>query len=157
MTPQQARAVRDLLSAWYTDFMPPKVKKAELMVAHHGCCGGSDVDFHMIATEEGWDTELHPAVGTGRWNQTEHIMEVAPDSVRRVHEPTTPLLRNMDIVRASQAVLATPRWMPGGEPTSPRGEGTWHAMRKAEEAGVPLVVVYPDGSVVGDVPWSPKK
>jgi hypothetical protein len=106
-------------------------------VVHHGDCIGWDATMHGIARELGMRVELHPPSDDSKraW------CAMLPGEV--VHPPKSYLQRNGDIARGRDILVACPRNELGEELRS----GTWSTVRRARDAGVPVVVVRPSGRV----------
>lgn len=109
---------------------------------HHGVAEGADAAAHVLARLLGWSIVGHPGVrkdGTAakRAYWLKGFTEVLPE---------LPMLkRNRAIVAGASILLATPRG-----PERMRGSGTWATVRYARAAGVPVLLFWPDGSVVAD-------
>ncbi len=123
MTEEQAASVRGLLCS----LRPTEV--------HHGDAIGADSDFHNLVRT--WCPDcvihVHPCnlSDQRRFCQADVLYEVLP-----------PLLRNSDIVKAADVMIATP-----AEAQEQIRGGTWSTIRKARQAGKPLHIVLPDGVV----------
>jgi hypothetical protein len=128
-TPEQRRTFEALVGA-----LP-----AGPHTLHHGDCVGVDLQCHDL-----WSDILlpicwvvvHPplderyrAHAGGR-----HVMVLSPKEYRA---------RDADLARACDVLWAFPE---GPEHNYPRS-GTWMTVRMARRAGVPVVVVRPDGGV----------
>jgi hypothetical protein len=100
---------------------------------HHGDCVGADHDMHRIAEANGQRIVVHPPSDNRlrAWCKGEIILSPRPY-----------LDRNRDIVGACTTLLATPAEMEEQD----KG-GTWYTVRFARRRGVPVIVVWPDGSV----------
>jgi hypothetical protein len=107
--------------------------------AHHGDCIGADAEFFLILCgireETGRPCKIisHPSTIKATNANT-------PSDV--IHEPLPPLERDAIIARKAELMFATPR----GFEEEVRS-GTWTTVRRAREAGTPLKVIWPDGSV----------
>lgn len=134
MTPAQKHVVEQLLS-----------KIAQLRIYdlwfEHGDCTGSDEEAHLIAQNIGYRIRLHPP--------TNHRLRAycVADMVEVVQIYS---IRNQNIVRSSDVIIATPA------ETTPqkRGSGTWQVIRLAQKAKKPLMVVYGDGFLEGHNDWA---
>ena len=105
--------------------------------AHHGDCIGSDERFHKIATELGYRIHVHPP-------SNEKLRTFCPIRNGDVIELSKDYkIRNADIVRESQLLIATPHFdeKDGGSIYS----GTWSTIRIARRRNVPYVIFYSDG------------
>ena len=124
MTREQALAVV-IVAASY-------VKQGERWTAHHGDCIGADEGFHDLAHNVGATIVGHPS--------THNLRAYREFDVE--HDRKAPMVRNADIVRESDVMIACPY-----EATEqPRG-GTWATIRMARMARKPLAIVLPDGTV----------
>lgn len=103
--------------------------------AHHGDCVGADAQFHEICLGVGVPVVIHPPSETKKRAYCENAQSVL--------EPRDYLKRNRDIVDAVEKLLATP-----DGPEKVRS-GTWSTIRYARKKGIEVVVVMPDGSLVG--------
>ena len=108
----------------------------------HGMCVGSDVQFHEMAKALGYFIVGCPGtIYSEPWQRA----NVTCDLVM----PEKPMLmRNGDIVRESDVMIATPKQM-----KESIRSGTWTTVRYARYEGKPLCILYPDGtSTVEGVP-----
>lgn len=124
MTPVQQRMVEGLLRAW------------EPKEFHHGDCIGADAQAADIARRLGIYIVSHPCTGVhDRWRAG-----TVSDTTLTCSSPRA---RNTDIVRCSTRMIAAP------SSTKPqfRGSGTWMTIRISTRLQVPLIIVWPDGSV----------
>jgi len=101
---------------------------------HHGCCVGGDAWGHACALALGIPIHGHPAAHP--------LRDTTLAGFAVLHEPLPPLVRNARIA-ACDLVIAAPL-LP--EDLAPRS-GTWHTVRLARAAGVPVEVLqrYRDG------------
>lgn len=108
------------------------------LVCHHGCCSGSDKQFHDLCRELGVGKIVgHPAFEEGhKWRG---VMDDECDEVRPIEKP---LVRNGHIVEESLILFATPK-----ENIDEQRSGTWSTIRMSRKAGQPRLVIYPDGSI----------
>lgn len=105
-----------------------------LLIAHHGDCVGADAQFHSICRQNGARIIVHP--GAPGPNQAE-----CEGDERLAGKPN--LERNVDIVAASQIMIAAP--LQSMQPV--RGGGTWYTVRRTRTLEIPLALVLPDGSI----------
>lgn len=110
--------------------------------AIHGMCIGADAQFHEQAKGFKYVTVGYP--GVTAFGEMKHRSACKPDEV----VPAKPfLIRNRDIVRESDVMIATPK--EAREQAlgllSIRS-GTWATIRYARSAHKPLLIVWPDGS-----------
>lgn len=127
MTEPQKRIVRVIMQVFF-------VKHKSLHI--NGLCYGADRDALLIAHEIGYLIDGHPSTIE---------MSVQKDLFGLLHNlyaPRDPMLRNCDIVRGSDRMIATP----GGMNEEVRS-GTWHAIRQTRGAIKPLYIVWPDGKL----------
>jgi hypothetical protein len=117
--PQHDEVLRQMLGSW---------------TLHHGDCIGADAQAHVAAQALSLEVVLHPPSENGQ-------RAFCPASVART--PLPYLERNHAIVDECDYLIAAP-----GEKTErARGSGTWATIRYARKTGVPVTVVFPDGSV----------
>lgn len=101
---------------------------------HHGLCIGADYTFHEVAR----DVSFQPIViGHPPINQS----KMADCDCDILREPKPYLVRNRDIVRESDLLIACPH---GPMKTQ---SGTWYTVRTARKMKLPIVIVMPDGTV----------
>jgi hypothetical protein len=101
---------------------------------HHGDCVGGDAEFHDICLDQGVRIIRHPPVVSVH---RAFCLPYYQDRPLRAY-----LDRNQDIVDESDHLLAGP-----GEMEEERRSGTWSTIRRARERGIPITIVFPDGSV----------
>lgn len=99
---------------------------------HHGDCVGVDQEASYIARRMGYKLVAHPPIKS--------ILRAYVDS-EVSWEPNDYLTRDRDIVDCSDFVI--------GCPDGPRrkGSGTWYTIGYAEDRGVPVLIVHPEGTV----------
>jgi hypothetical protein len=105
---------------------------------HHGVCEGADHAAHLLAQRFGWRTVGYPGVNK-RGEAAGRAHGLVLDEV---HPERPYLKRNRDIVAGASLLVATPRG-----PERMRGSGTWATVRYARQAGVPVLIIWPDGTV----------
>lgn len=106
----------------------------------HGGCVGADETAHVYAVSLGWDVVVFPCtIESARAPIREHT--ISRPSVF-VHRPMPPLERNALIVKGASVLVACP-----DGPERMRS-GTWSTVRRARAAGVTVVAVLPDGTVI---------
>lgn len=109
---------------------------AEEVTLHHGDCVGADADMHGL-------------VMANRPHARFHVHPPNVDKYRawcrfdEQEESKQYLVRNHDIVDASDLIIATPAEMYEVK----RGSGTWATIRYARSKQKSLIVVWPDGSM----------
>jgi hypothetical protein len=113
--------------------------------ATHGMCVGADEQFHFMAKALGYFMIGFPGVTRGGlvWQRSEKCNDcdlIVPEKFF--------LVRNRDIVRESDIIIATPKQTI----EQARGSGTWATIRYARDAGLPLCIVWPDGCGVVERP-----
>jgi hypothetical protein len=107
------------------------VRPSEL---HHGDCIGCDARFHLIASLLGIKTVIHPP------DKKEYRAFCAGNETR---PPAPYLLRDEQMVKEIDLLIATP----DSFEEKVRGSGTWATVRKARKHGVPIIFIFPDGTV----------
>lgn len=129
MTPAQKKTVHNLL----VQLQPDEV--------HHGLCIGSDTDFHNISKRLRLYIVGHP----GR-NYKGVFPKMATGCLVDELRPVLPYLqRNLEIVRETVALIATPF-----EDVEQRRSGTWSTVRRARERGRTVWIIKPNGNIVID-------
>lgn len=130
MLPAQMVAVADFLGQ-YSAF-----------IGHHGCAIGADSQFDGLARAAlGFEhMVLYPMLFAGN---KRGLVPQSPGDVW--YKPQDPLVRNMDIARACDLLLATPKEM-----HMTLRSGTWTTIRYALQEEKPVFVVIPSGQVI---PW----
>lgn len=98
---------------------------------HHGDCIGSDEESFEIVKVIGFKTYAHR--GDNEAKQAKTRSDV-------IYDPKPNLERNVDIVKVSNVLVATPAGM-----KEERRSGTWHTIRQARKAGLDIVIIFPDG------------
>ena len=129
MTFAQRMKVRELLQ--YKEFY-----------GHHGDCEGADRDFVEVCrvTMGCLGLVIHPPDNVSK---RAYCPVVWPrDAIR---DPAPYLVRNRDIVRESDIMIATPK-----EVTMQLRSGTWATIRECRKAGKPLAIVFPNGGIAYD-------
>jgi len=126
MTAFQETTVRSLLR-W--------LKPAEV---HHGDCVGSDEEFDKICVELGIYRCSHPP---------EDEKKRAFCKTEEERMPAPYLVRNLDIVKESQILIATPK-----EPYEVTRSGTWSTYRRAKHLKRAICLVLPEEfRIEGDI------
>lgn len=99
----------------------------------HGDCVGADAEADAIARRAGWVRVAHPPASTSKraWCKADVILEPQPY-----------LVRNRDIVRASEILIAAPKGF-----TEEQRSGTWTTIRYAKSLRRPIRIIWPDGRV----------
>lgn len=114
---------------------------------HHGGCYGADFDFHEIALRNS-KCQAHVRIyvhpGKGAMNQSRHFLSESPYWQRNiiVLPEVEYLLRDRIIVNESDLLIACPHGK-----TELTRSGTWFTVRRARENKIPIMIVYPDGSI----------
>lgn len=107
---------------------------------HHGDCVGADAEANAIFNSLRLGTQarivMHPQT-----DET-HRAFCRPEPQDEVREPELPLVRNQDIVNEADRVIACP------DSYQPKiRSGTWSTIRRAQNAGKNVTVVWPDGTI----------
>jgi hypothetical protein len=107
------------------------LKKLNPNVGRHGDCIGSDTDFHNIAISLNISIVIHPPIINKfrAFNQEGIILEEKDY-----------LVRNKDIVKASNILIATP-----DNYQYTQRSGTWSTINFAKKSKIPFIIVYPSG------------
>jgi hypothetical protein len=102
---------------------------------HHGDAVGADAAAHGLALELGLSVIIHPPeIDSQRaWCEDASF----------VHEPRPYLVRNRDIVRDTDCLVAAP----AGRAEELRS-GTWATVRFARRLRRPIWIIYPNGTYV---------
>jgi len=109
---------------------------------HHGDCIGADEEAHWIVRSHRIDVWLHPPI-------KEEKRAFLNSSSIWVGEPAEYLDRNGDIVDDSDVLVAMP--LDDEEQTR---SGTWATIRRARDVEIPIVIVFRNGSMKIELPWS---
>jgi hypothetical protein len=128
MTPAQTLAVKGLLEGMLS--VGP-------VTVHHGACIGADRQVHNLCVDLGIGLEVYPS---------DSGIKVARECLATpgvvVHPPKAPLLRNHDIVDASEVLVAAPK--SGREA---RRSGTWATVRYTRKQAKRTILVLPSGAI----------
>lgn len=108
---------------------------------HHGACVGSDAQAHRIVREHA--AVVYIVAHLSNLSSEFQSAESKQDA-DKCHVPKPPLDRNGDIIAACDVLIATPK---GDEEVR---SGTWSTIRRARKAGKHMLIVYPDGSYMGE-------
>lgn len=100
---------------------------------HHGLCIGADEEAHGLVLQfPSCEVHGHPPL---------NMSKMAKCQCDVLHAPKEYLVRNRDIVDATERLIATPK---GAEELR---SGTWSTVRYARTLGRRLYIVMPDGKV----------
>lgn len=103
----------------------------------HGGCIGADDQFHDML--DGMEllrrTEVYPS------NVLDKVADLSGRLPLLVHPASDPLERNKLMIARAHSVLAAPK-----EFSEVTRSGTWATVRAARRKGIPVLIVYPDGS-----------
>lgn len=128
LTPSQAVAFAGVLPKGMTWF-------------RHGCCVGADEDAVRIVDALDPRPSIFGAPSNIGALTSEFALAVSDDTTGEFSDP---LERNRLIVDGSDLLVACPK---GPEE---RRSGTWATVRYARKKGVPIVIVWPNGTVTGE-------
>lgn len=108
-------------------------REAGALWMENGDCVGADDDAGRHWRHLGGKVSLHPPSNDRKraWMPADRTAKAKPY-----------LDRNRDIVKASDAMVATP----AESEEQPRG-GTWYTIRYARKLGKPLMIIAPDGKM----------
>lgn len=123
---------QDGMTQWQSQFVFNEMMDLAPTEAHHGCCVGADAEFHDILGYSQAKVHGHPPIKTDK---------MADCSCDVMHEPKDYLVRNHDIVDASEWLIAAPKG-----PEEMRS-GTWATVRYARKQKRPISIVWPDGRI----------
>ena len=108
-------------------------KERGFLWLHIGDCVGADTDAYCIAKEHNMAVHIHPPDNPSYRSFLVGAMEDLPNSYRE---------RNKAIVKASEALLATPEGF-----TEIIRSGTWSTIRYARRQKRPIIIIWPDGKM----------
>lgn len=111
--------------------------------AHHGMCVGADEVFHRLLNKY-CDFHcdrifIHPPKDTKYKANAAYMDKIVPVTIL---PPKDYLDRNKDIVDASSILVACPKTQ-----VEELRSGTWATIRYARKTGVPVALIYPNGTV----------
>jgi hypothetical protein len=116
------------------------VKRLAPDTAHHGDCVGADEQFHGLLEEFDISPIIHPPV-----NPVKRAFCKAGITSGIILPAREYLVRNKDIVKAADKLIACPHTM-----EEQLRSGTWSTYRYAKKLQLPIYVIYPDGKVTFD-------
>jgi hypothetical protein len=116
-------------------FSSSSLSAQKISEAHHGDCVGSDTDFHFFIRNLMNDVKIivHPPAN-------DNLRSFCPGDT--VLNPKEYLVRNKDIVEATDLMIATP-----AENKEKLRSGTWATIRTARKFKKPLIIIFPDGKL----------
>lgn len=123
---------QDGMAQWQSQFVFNEMMDLGPTEAHHGCCIGADHEFHGLLGYSHAKVHGHPPLNTSK---------MAPCDCDVMHEPKDYLVRNHDIVDATEWLIAAPK---GPEV---KRSGTWSTIRYARKLGRPISIVWPNGEI----------
>lgn len=104
------------------------------VVFHNGDCVGADEESAMYAKLLNWKIHLHPPLSNAKRVFLDQFSEW-------VEVPLNYLERNKNIVKQSQALIATPK------SKETLRSGTWSTVRYARKLGKRIYIIYPSGEI----------
>jgi hypothetical protein len=116
------------------------VSKLSLSAFVHGGCTGADTLAHYAVRESFPDIPIF-ILPADRDNGSTVTMPLYPEK-NIILQPREPLERDRIIVRVVAGLVATPNTM-----AEELRSGTWYTIRQARKRGVPVLIVWPDGSL----------
>lgn len=125
MTAPQKRTLRELLKLLR--------KNDEIIFFRHGDCVGSDEEAHALALDLHYSVIIHPPEDEKKRAFCEEAFTIL--------EPKPYRERNLRIVQKSHILLAAPKGL-----AEEQRSGTWSTVRAANNLGVPVRIIFPDGS-----------
>lgn len=108
----------------------------EMTEAHHGECVGADYTFHSAVSLIHPDVEIN---GHPPENDKKRAVYIDLPDVDVRHDPEPYLVRNHNIVDATELLIACPK---GPEVLR---SGTWATIRYARKTGKPVAILWGDG------------
>lgn len=114
------------------------------VILAHGRCTGFDELACRFARKIGYRTRAHPPLNR------RFIADTTDDWTA---EPQSYPARNAAIVDESAVLVAGPQF-PEHDPRSQRS-GTWQTVRMARTKGIPIRIIYQDGSIEAEGDWWP--
>jgi len=114
-------------------------RAGQIEQAHHGGCCGGDEEFHELLH---WTGVVAPGKIHVHWCDLEGHQSAAVRGDRQAYwyAERPPLSRNRDIACAVDLLIVAPknyRWS---------RSGTWATYNYAVKVGVPVLIVFPDGT-----------
>lgn len=113
-----------------------------LAFTRHGDCVGADVEFDYLCGVRSINVIAHPSDIPGTQGGSEQRHADLPYYFHAM-PPLPAFVRNYNIVSGCDILLATPAGF-----HEEQRSGTWYTIRLARRSGVPVVIVWPDGSYV---------
>jgi hypothetical protein len=124
VTAAQSSTLAHCLSFWLCDGFD---------TFHHGDCLSADALAHAFASRMGYYVVLHPPTDP-RFR--------AFCQADRSCTPLPYMTRNSEIVAHAHRMIAV-----SSTPGEVLRSGTWATIRRARRAGLPIEIIYPDGSI----------
>jgi hypothetical protein len=140
MTLQQYKAFKNVIC--------DECSSKDLFGFHHGDCLGADAEAHqyVASTFNRVIIHIHPPKEARLQAFVYNTDEFALIASRSyVYAPLSYIERNRIIVNSSGLLIAAPDTM-----TDVTRSGTWSTVRFARKKNVPVILVYPDGTVVAE-------
>lgn len=110
---------------------------------HHGDCVGGDEEFHMLCRVNRIPTHIHPP------DRERLRAYCAATKGGRIYPPRPFLVRDKQIVKVSDVLIAAPRTR-----KAIRRSGSWTTARYAARKQKNLFLILPDGTVLrGETAW----
>ena len=100
---------------------------------HHGDCINADCEAHTLARSLNYNIVLHPPIYKSKRAFCTADIELPPRPY---------LDRNRHIIAAADELIAVPK-----EYEEELRSGTWATVRYARRKGIPITLIYPDGSI----------
>lgn len=118
------------------------VKFLDVCILHHGDCIGADDELDTFALWNGILRVIHPPINDSKRAWCERKAPGALFNKFEILEEKEYLERNHDIVDVVDLLLAFPKGM-----MEELRSGTWATIRYAMKMEVPIIIVFPDGSM----------
>lgn len=133
LQPRQLNRLSDIL-----DFLNDAT---DVERGRHGDCTGGDAQFHDLCRDKGIPISIHPPK-KGQWRANKHQDEANGDHDIEVLGEKDCMVRNEDMVRATDLTIACPREM-----IQRNHGGTWRTWFFARAVhGKAVILVYPNGN-----------
>jgi len=115
------------------------IARASVLV--HGACVGADDEADILAVFFRVPRRAFPSTSASM-RITNDVLESRIGSRVFIYPAAPPLVRNRDIVRQSDHLVACP-----AQPIEVLRSGTWATVREARRIGIPVTVITPAGDL----------
>ena len=118
----------------------------DISFARHGDCVGADGEFDYLCGVRSINVISHPCDIPGKRAHCLKWHDALPYYLSEM-QVKPPMERNQDIVDGSDVLITAP----AGFEEELRS-GTWSTVRKARRRGIPVFIVWPDGTFTVEIP-----